>query len=609
MAKEFQLKALIMGVDKLSPVLANARKNAMGFRRGLLNSGLGKPISLTSILRGGALAAPFVAGSRAAIDFESSMADVRKVVDFDTPEQFAQMGRDIVAMSAKLPMAAKDIAAIVAAGGQSGIARKDLSRFAEDAVKMGIAFDSTADVAGDMMAKWRTSFRMGQTEVVALADKINFLSNNGAATAQQISAIVTRIGSLGEVAGLAAGEIAAMGATMAGVGVNEEQAATGMKNFMLAMTAGQAATKKQKMVFKALRLDAKEVAEGMQQDAKGTMLRVLTAISQVDASKQAGVMQQLFGRESITAIAPMLTNLELLKRNFDMVGDSSQYAGSMQKEYEARAKTTANAIQLLWNRITALGITLGNVLLPALNQTLVYMGPIIDAVTEFAGANPWLIKGLIGAAAGFVALRLAVSGTALAIKVMTSVMSMSPVGLLVRGIALSAGLLIANWDKVAPWFRALWEQIREPAQATWDWLKDVFLNWTPLGLVIKNWEPIVAWFKDMWDRVRKFIDPILSGIDKVKGVTSGISSAASGAVDTVTDGVSSAWSWAKGLAGVDDAPSVPAPAPARDTRLDGELVVRFDNPPPGMRPEPLRTNQPGLRTRQDVGMRSLAGAR
>jgi TP901 family phage tail tape measure protein len=484
MAREFQLKALITGVDKLSPTLKKARTNAMNFRRGLLNSGLGKPISLTDIIQGGVLAAPFVAATRAAIDLESAMADVRKVVDFDTPEQFAQMGRDITRMSTKLPMAANDIAAIVAAGGQAGIARQDLQRFAEDAVKMGVAFDQTAQESGDMMAKWRTSFGMGQAEVVALADKINYLSNNGAATAKQISAIVTRIGPLGEVAGLAAGEIAAMGSTMAGVGVNQERAATGMQNFMLALTAGDAATKKQQLMFKALRMNASQVAEGMQKDAKGTMIKVLQAISQVDPSKQTGVLQELFGRESIAAIAPLLTNLDLLQKNFNLVADSNQYTGSMMKEFEARSKTTANSIQLLWNRITALGVAVGNVLLPPLNSFLAYIGPIIDQVAILAQSNPWLIKGLLGAAAAFVGLRVAVAGVTWGIKIMSGVMSMSPVGMLIRGIALAAGFLIANWDTVGPWFKDLWEKVKAPALAVWTWLKDVFLNWTPLGLVI-----------------------------------------------------------------------------------------------------------------------------
>jgi|TARA_A100001391_G_scaffold205410_1_gene205973 TP901 family phage tail tape measure protein len=606
MAREFQLKALITGVDKLSPTLKKARTNAMNFRRGLLNSGLGKPISLTDIIQGGVLAAPFVAATRAAMDLESAMADVRKVVDFDTPEQFAQMGRDITRMSTKLPMAANDIAAIVAAGGQAGIARQDLQRFAEDAVKMGVAFDQTAQESGDMMAKWRTSFGMGQAEVVALADKINYLSNNGAATAKQISAIVTRIGPLGEVAGLAAGEIAAMGSTMAGVGVNQERAATGMQNFMLALTAGDAATKKQRIMFKALRMNAAQVAEGMQKDAKGTMIKVLQAISQVDPSKQTGVLQELFGRESIAAIAPLLTNLDLLQKNFNLVADSNQYTGSMMKEFEARSKTTANSVQLLWNRITGLGVAVGNVLLPPLNSFLAYIGPIIDQVAILAQANPWLIKGLLGAAAAFVGLRVAVAGVTWGIKIMSGVMSMSPVGMLIRGIALAAGFLIANWDTVGPWFKDLWEKVKAPALAVWTWLKDVFLNWTPLGLVIKNWEPIVAWFKDLWDRVSKFIDPIMKGVDAAKNAAS-----------SVGDAASNAWSggvgWFKDTLGFGDeepaAAITQAPVSGESkASLDGQLTVSFIGAPPGTRVDEMRTNQPGLRVKQEVGMRSLAGA-
>ena len=52
--------------------------------------------------------------SRDAISFEEAMSDVRKVVDFDTPQQFKEMGDDIVKLSKTLPMTTEEIAAIVA---------------------------------------------------------------------------------------------------------------------------------------------------------------------------------------------------------------------------------------------------------------------------------------------------------------------------------------------------------------------------------------------------------------------------------------------------------------------------------------------------------------
>jgi TP901 family phage tail tape measure protein len=549
MADKFQLKALITGVDKLSPMLGGIRKNAMGLRKQLNSSGLGK-ISFMEALQGGALAAPFVMGVKAAIGFESAMADVKKVVNFESSDQFKEMGQDVRNLSKELPMSAEGIASIYAAGGQSGIAREELGAFAKDAVKMGIAFDTTAEESGSMMAKWRTAFKLNQTEVVALADKINLLGNTGAANTGQISKIVTAIGPLGEIAGLNAGQIAAMGASLAGVGIAEDVAATGMKNFALTLTAGTAATKSQQEAFKALRLDSAAIAKGMSTDSEGTINKVLKSLAHVEKSKQAAVLTQLFGKESVGAIAPLLTNLDTLQKNFAMVGKNGKFAGSMEAEYASRAATTANAVQLTQNRVTDLGIAVGTALLPPFNDFLAQIGPLISGVSDLAAANPWLIKGLIGAAVGFGVLRIATVASTVALGVMNAVATMSPIGLVVRGIAIVAGLLMANWATVAPYFEAIWAKIEAPAMRVWDWMKAAFewsplgqaienweplkvffaalwelikalstpffnflvtvFDWSPLGLIVKHWSPITAFFKGIWDSVRPFLEPILN---------------------------------------------------------------------------------------------------
>ncbi|MFC3340810.1 hypothetical protein ACFOEY_20180 [Paracandidimonas soli] len=181
-------------------------------------------------------------------------------------------------------------------------------------------------------------------------------------------------------------------------------------------------------------------------------------------------------------------------------------------------------------------------------------------------------------------------------------------------------MLISNWGAISSWLSGLWELIKGDTLALWGLLKDVFFSWSPLGLVAAQWEPIVAWFKDMWARVQRFIEPILNGVDAVRSVTSGISDAASSVAGTVADGAASAWGWVKGSLGFDEgtaraAPaaipaSAPMPAPAsalpgREARLDGELRVRFDNAPPGMRVEPAEVDQPGLSVPTKVGYRSL----
>lgn len=548
MADKFQLKALITGVDKLSPKLAGIQKNVGSFRKNLEKTGLGK-IGIKDLVTGGAMAAPFAVGIKSAVAFESEMANVNKVVDFNTPEQFKQMGEDITRMSEVLPMAAGDIAKIVAAGGQAGFAQNELLGFAEAAVKMGIAFDQTADQSGDMMATWRTSFKMTQGDVIGLADRINYLGNTGPANTKKISDIVTRIGPLGEVAGLASGQIAALGATMAGVGVEQEVAATGIKNFMLSMTKGASATKAQSQAFKSIRLDSKQVAKSMQTDAQGTILNILERIGKVDAASRVGLLTQLFGSESVTSIASLLTNLDLLKGNLNKVGDASLYAGSMEKEYAARAATTENNLGLLRNATSNVSKAIGNALLPAVNAVVDVVRPMVVQFGKLIEANPDVVRGVAAAGIAFTALRLGIVSTIVATKLLSFAMKANPIGLAATGIALAAGLIVANWSAIAPYFNAMWDKIRGPTLAAWEafktfasytpiglvvanwgplteffkalwgvvvalstpvmgFLKTMF-DWSPLGFIVKNWEPISAWFKGLWEKLRPIIEPMM----------------------------------------------------------------------------------------------------
>lgn len=666
MADKFQLKALITGVDKLSPTLAGIRKNVAGFRKQMNSSGLGS-IGFKDLVQGGAFAAPFIAGAKAAIEFETAMADVRKVVNFETPKQFQQMGQDVLDMSERLPMAATGIAAIVAAGGQAGFAAGELKQFAEDAVKMGIAFDQTAEQSGDMMAKWRTSFKLTQPEVVALADKINYLSNIGPSSAAQISDIVTRIGPLGAIAGLASGQIAAMGATLAGVGVPSEVAATGMKNFMLALTKGSSATKQQAQAFKSLRLDVKQVAKSMQKDAQGTIEDVLERIAKVDPSKQAGLLTELFGTESVSAIAPLLTNLDLLKKSFGAVGEGGKFAGSMEAEFAARSKTTANAMQLLTNRVSRLGVEVGNALLPPFNDFMTLVGPLVSELASLASQHPGLIKGVLGAAVAYGALRVAVTAAIFVMKLLDGTMKKSVVGLAVMGIALAAGVLIANWSAVAPYFQRVWQLIQGPVLAVWDFFKafanwgpirqirenwepltelfaatwnlvlalstpvmdylKTMFDWSPLGMIINNWGPITAWFQQLWEKLRPIIEPIMkwfgggdggegiiqNATDKVNAFTEAQQKRNAGAGGGTGDllRADAAQSAAARQAmnnqafGISNNQLLQQTAATNGQKLNGELNINLNGAPPGTTIEQPKTNQPGLNIKPNVGTRTV----
>lgn len=467
--------------------------------------------SAIGVALGGAMA--MTVPIKASIDFESSMADVKKVVDFGDDPVVAsagikQMSDEIIRLSTIYPMAAKDIATIVAAGGQSGIAKKELTTFASDAIKMGVAFDISADQAGQAMVEMRTAFAMNQTQVVELADKINYLGNNTPAAAKSIMEIVQRIGPLGEVGGLASGSIAALGATMKGMGIAEDIAATGIKNMMLALVKGESATKSQKAVFKQLGLDSTTVAKNMQKDADTTILSILNAIGKLEKYEQASVLNELFGSESIGAIAPLLTQMDTVQKNLQMVGDKTKYASSMSGEYEARASTTANNLQLLKNNAMAVAITLGNTLLPAVNQLSGFISDVMERIRTWANANPVLassmmkVAGMVVLVAGALAVLSTImltiigplamlrasftllSGMTTGVSIITKLgtaftwlggvvrtvglaMMSNPILLVIGVIAMGAVYIWQNWATLGPKFTMLWNNITTGARNLW----------------------------------------------------------------------------------------------------------------------------------------------
>lgn len=121
---------------------------------------------------------------------------------------------------------------------------------------------------------------------------------------------------------------------------------------------------------------------------------------------RASISSDLFGNEA-RALGPLLTNLPLLKEALGLVAKETQYAGSANKEYEVRSKTFANSLQLFRNRLTAMGIRIGNALLPALNSLMEVLGPIVEVIADLADRFPGLTRVIVAVVAGLIAFRVA----------------------------------------------------------------------------------------------------------------------------------------------------------------------------------------------------------
>jgi TP901 family phage tail tape measure protein len=434
------ITALERGIKKAETAAQSAKD---GFKA-MLNSAAWQTAAVGAAAVGTALAASV----KSAIDFESSMADVRKVVPgLEEAAGFNAMKQSILDLSTELPVSAKGLAEIMAAAGQAGIAKDQLEDFTRSAAVMGVAFDISAGQAGESMAKMRTSMGLSQTEVVNLADAMNFLSNSMASSAAEITDFMLRSGAVGKQVAMTTEQTAALGSAMIAAGAAPEVASTSFNNLIKALTKGETATERQKGAFERLGLSASDVAKRMQEDAVGTIRDVFMRISQLPAEIRTATISEVFGDEA-RALTPLITNMQLFDQAIGAVGDKSKYAGSMLAEFEARAGTTANQFQLFRNNIERLSIVVGDTLLPGLNMLATALIAILKPLTWMVQNVPGLapaVSALAVAFVGFVAVAPFISG------LVTSFAALKGI-IIAVGAAVSASAFAAT---IAGWLGAV----------------------------------------------------------------------------------------------------------------------------------------------------------
>lgn len=381
---------------------------------------------------------------QASMKMEDAMADLAKVSDF-TPEGLAEMQRKLEKMSLTIPMSADGLAQIAAAAAGAGVAQDELLGFTEQAAKMAVAFDMTAEQAGTMMAKWQSGMKLTMSQTYALADAVNGLSNNNAALANQIGDTVQRYGALGKVAGLSEKQTAALAASLIASGASSETAATGMKAFMGTLAKGAQLSERQQAALANIGIpDVKQLQKDLQKDAAGTIVKVLEGLNGLSEERRTMYLNVLFGETGSEALGPLLQNLDAVKKNFDYVADEANTAGSMEKEFEARSKTTSNSLILLKNSADYVARAFGDQFLGPIRRAALYMGGLAEVAGSWVREHTKLVKAglkVVAVASGLTTAYLALKGAVYAASAVMDVWR----GLCVfSSIAMKTTMLVGN---------------------------------------------------------------------------------------------------------------------------------------------------------------------
>ena len=513
----------------------------------------------------GALAAAgtLILPVKASIEFESAMADVKKVVNFDTPQQFKEMERDILKMTRKIPMAGKDIAAIVAAGGQSGVARENLTGFAEDAAKMGVAFDMAAGQAGESMATLSNVLQIPIPKIGILGDAVNHLSDNANSKAADIVNVLTRVGSDIRQLGMTENQGAAWGSTFLSMGKAPELAAQAMKGMITSMSVMKAGGAKKELA--ELGLTTKEFAAAMDKDANGAMLNLLARVKQLPKAEQFPMLLKMFGRNYADDAMMLANNVGEYNRQLALLEERDasgnlKYLGSMQREFANRSATTANQIRLFKNGISELGIRLGSIVLPAVNDFLSKCIKLTNMISDWSEKHPVLTKGIVGTAASLLAFKVGMFGAmVVANRSRAAYLGMKGAVLSLRSAIVLTHTVMQGGMGLHDVPGRLGKLIRALAAARTAMLGFSLSSLTamwPLVLAVgalalvgwiiyKAWNPIKAFFAGLWDRLLKGLEPLKPAFDALVSALSdawdGIYNAISPVVDAISSVLGGLW--------------------------------------------------------------------
>lgn len=583
---EFELKALITGVDKLSPALSRMQKNIRGFKRQAEASSKG------GLGMAAGLAAGLTLSLKTYADQENAATGLKVAMmqaNGEVGKSFESINKLAVGLGNQLPGTTADFQNMMQMLVRQGIpAENILGGVGKATAYLAVQLKKTPEAAAEFAAKMQDATGTASDDMMGLFDTIQKAFYLGVDDTNMLS-FFTKTSSVLQMVnkdGLKAAQgLAPISVMMDQMGMQGESAGNAVRKVIQAGLSEKKVNDvnkvlaRQKLGINLDFTDGKGSFGGL--DNLFTQLAKLKSLSDV---KRTGVMKALFGDDAET-LQVVNALIDKGKDGYDQVQQKMNRQANLNSRVQAQLGTLTNLWEAMTGTATNGLAAIGGAFSGDAKNITIWLGELGERFTKFADENPRVIRGAFGLAAGLTVLKLGFMGVGGAIGIVSRVLSMSPIGMIATGIAMAAGLIISNWDVIGPYFEKLWDTVGPYFETGWGILKKVF-DWSPLRLIINNWGPIVKWFQDMWEKLRPIIEWFSDG-----------------ASDTVAAANAAQWgAGGYGAYGTGVASSGYNPYQIKQgtaTQPQGTVTVQFENAPPGMKV--TDTHASGIDVNHDVG--------
>jgi TP901 family phage tail tape measure protein len=373
--------------------LSSVERKMGGFAGKL--GGMGRNMSATgramTIGVTGPILATGAAVVNAAADWETSFTSIRKVLsDEDMANAhitFEQLERSLRDMAKVLPVegGVNALAQVAAQGGALGIGAENIVEFTEVVTKLNqTADDVTMEAAAKALGHLNTSMVFSKGEMIALADAVVQLGNNGASTEGEILGMTSAISGAAAIAKIGSEETVAWAASMSNVGEKAQAGGSSLSRYFSNMsdfiTQG---TDELETIADVLGITEEAVQKAFGEDSNQLLVDFLDSLSKMDPAKWTGVLSEL-GLGDLLRRRGFTKMLNALRENapgslVNMMEELANAQGAMDIEFQKRVDTLNAKLQLIGQRLYEAAITAGETLIPIIEEHFL---PVLDEVIE-----------------------------------------------------------------------------------------------------------------------------------------------------------------------------------------------------------------------------------
>jgi len=321
---------------------------------------------------------------KAASDFETAFAGVKKTVDGTAP-QIERLRQGIIDMANEIPASREEIAAVAEAAGQLGVSTPAILDFTRTMIDLGNTTDLSADQAASAIARLANITGLPQDQFDNLGATIVDLGNKSAATESEITEMALRIAGAGTQVGLSEANILSFGAALSSVGIEAEAGGSAISRVFVSLDQAVKEGGTQLATFAQVAgQSSADFRKSFETDAAGASVAFITGLKRIsdEGGNVFAVLDQL-GLSDIRVRDALLRAsgagdlfAETLKTGNRAFKENTALTTEAGKRYE----TTASQLEVAKNQATDVARQFGEALAPAVISAAQSAGPLVDAL-------------------------------------------------------------------------------------------------------------------------------------------------------------------------------------------------------------------------------------